>query len=217
MKKRGKSNQLSFFKPGESQFGGALLKGNPKEKRPLSRKKAVHLVLKSKRAFGTQSMLAKDHVKKIDLLVRRQAATFGVRIYHFVNVGNHLHLVVRLHDRRAYMSFIRSISGLIARQVLGAERGPSRKKAYETDRLPAGHARPDPTTETIRFWIARPFTRLVNWGSDYRRLGAYMKKNQSQAEGYPRHIGDRRGVAVFGFDPKADLEVKRSIPLQNSA
>jgi hypothetical protein len=72
-------------------------------------------------------MLHPNHVKKVNACVRKQAKAAGIRLYHFVNVGNHLHLVLRINDRRRFRVFIRAITGLIARQVLGAERGPAKQ------------------------------------------------------------------------------------------
>ena len=113
----------------------------------------------------------------IDAIVRRTAMSKGVRIYHFVNVGNHLHLVIKLNrfttvaGRQAFNSFIRAITWLIARHVLVAERN---------------HAK------GLKFWQARPFTRLVAWGRDYDSVSRYMAKNADQTQG-------RRGLVDWGF------------------
>lgn len=187
-----RKKQLSFFKPSPRQFGGSLLKGNPKEKRPLPVKGTLHLVLKSKRAFGARSMLAKSHVNQIDRIVRKQAKACGVKIYHFVNVGNHLHLVVRIESRVLYRMFIRSISGLIARQVLKKERGPQNllenKNSWAKE------------TQKFAFWVARPFSRLVAWGRDYNNLASYMQKNRNQANSFGTNRSKRPGDSVPGFD-----------------
>ena len=187
--------QFSFIKPVKNQFGGALLKGNPKSKRPLSLKSPLHLVLKSQKAFGPSSMLAKAHVKEIDQLVRRQATACGVKIYHFVNVGNHLHLVIRLQDRRLYRVFIRAVSGLIARQVLGNQRGAKSQNLSKDMGL-----NEEKKSKKIQFWLARPFTRLVTWGPDYKGLSLYMKKNQDQADRSGARFSEKSAPAVVGFD-----------------
>ncbi len=197
--------QLSFsgsgLKPVAKQFGGALLKGNPKEKRPLTLKTPLHLVLKSQKAFGPSSMLAKAHAKKIDQLVRKQASACGVKIYHFVNVGNHLHLVVRLQDRRLYRVFIRAVSGLIARQVLGTERGPQAEAQQPSSDVEViTEENSETKTQKTQFWVARPFTRLVTWGADYKGLTGYMKKNQAQADRSGARLSERSSPAVVGFD-----------------
>ena len=174
-----KPKQLSFFKEGPRQFGGKLLKGNAKIRRPLSSKHAVHLVLKSEFAMGVRSMLRTENVKKVDEIIRTQAADCAVTIYHLVNVGNHLHLVVRIKEVEAYPKFIRAITGLIARHVLGAERGSAKK---------------------LQFWIARPFTRLVSWGRDWTYLNGYMIKNALQSN-------IRRFFASWGFDVMDEVAI----------
>ena len=176
MKQQGKTFDL-FNERIPRQFGGMLLKGNAKIARPLSTKHAIHLVLKSKLATGDRSFLSGKNVDRINAVVRRTAKEKGIKIYHFVNVGNHLHLVLKLDrstalaGRRAFHSFIRSVTGLIARKVLGAERN---------------HAK------GIKFWQARPFTRLVTWGRDYNFVGRYMAKNAEQAKA-------RRAMTDWGF------------------
>ncbi|MBK7961291.1 MAG: transposase [Bdellovibrionales bacterium] len=134
--KKSKEEQLSLFKRKIiRQFGGTLLKGNAKSARPLSTKEAVHLVLKSAQAIGTKSMLHTYNVSKIDEIIRNHARLCRIRIYHLVNVGNHLHLVIKLDDRKEFQKFIRVITGLIARHIeisavlLGVASGRIRKKS----------------------------------------------------------------------------------------
>lgn len=184
------SRQFEFFENKiPRHFGGSLLKGNAKSKRPLSTKHAIHLVMKSRYPAGTKSMLAGEHAGTIDRLLRRQAKACGVRIYHFVNVGNHLHLVVRIQSGKLFSRFLRAGTGLIARQVMKQQRGRGRK-FLDTDPGPrrsgcSGRGSP------AKFWMARPFTRLISWGRDYQRVAAYMEKNRSQA---------RRTFVAWGFD-----------------
>ena len=179
-----RARQTSFFddQPAPRIFGGSLLKGNPKVGRRLSTKEPIHLVLKSARAFGPQSMLRKRNVETIDKLIRTQASLCGLKIYHFVNVGNHLHLVIRLHDVKLFTKFIRAITGLIARHVLGKERGQGLKFVTQTK-----HSE----KRKKKFWVARPFTRLIAWGRDYKNIAKYMEKNRNQAKGY---------FVAWGFD-----------------
>jgi len=170
-------------------FGGTLLKSNPKTARPLSSKESIHLVLKSGRAFGSQSMLQQHNVKKIESLIRHQAAKCEIKIYHLVNVGNHLHLIVKLRDTKLYAQFIRAITGLIARHVLHKERGLAR------DNIPKSNQQ--------RFWIARPFTRLIAWGRDYDRVSHYMEKNKNQSLAVRKVVFKAWGFEIT--DPKMIL------------
>lgn len=198
----GRKQQLSFLKASPKEFGGSLRKGNPKGKRPLPVKGTLHLVLKSKRAFGARSMLAKTHVNQIDRIVHKQAAACGVKIYHFVNVGNHLHLVVKIHSRDLYRVFIRAVSGLIARQVLKRERGPQKFQVSGSSSDDKSSADKSPKNA---FWVARPFTRLVAWGRDYRNISSYMQKNRVQASRFGPRVSETLGNVVPGFDSQNSL------------
>lgn len=143
------------------EFGGALLKGNPKLKRPISIKNASHLVLRSVLAQGPLSFLRKDG--EIQQITKRQAKKFGVKIYRYANGGNHLHMIILPRSRQAFNSFIRSITGLIARLVLGAERG---------------------SAKNLQFWERRPFTRIVEWGRAYKQACDYLLQNTLEALGF---------------------------------
>jgi hypothetical protein len=66
----------------------------------------------------------------------------------------HLHLVIKLDDRKEFSKFVRVITGLIARHVLKAQRGPVAESSVAAK-------------EKTQFWMARPFTRLIAWGRDY--------------------------------------------------
>ena len=184
MSHRARNLELFKSKP-KSMFGGALQRSHPKSKRPLSTKHAVHLVLKSNLARGTKSFLSPRNAGKIESLIRKRAKIAGVRIYHFVNVGNHIHLVIRLHNRAAYANFVRTVTGLIARHVLGAQRNAAKG---------------------LKFWQARPFTRLVSWGRDYNRLrDYYMEKNRIEA------LGGNPRLVAWGFhilDPAKILRLE---------
>src|SRR4051812_13907099 len=113
--------QTSFFKPAPKYFGGTNLKGNPRGKRPISITKPTHLVMRSKHARRDWSFLHKNNRKNVDGIITAQAKKLGIKIYGYSNSGNHLHLNVLFPSLRAYRVFIRAISGLIARAVMGCE------------------------------------------------------------------------------------------------
>jgi REP element-mobilizing transposase RayT len=146
----------------KSRFGGSLLKGNPKVRRPYNSGAALHVVLRSSRAKGPLSLHRR--YKAIRALICKQADTFGVRLYRVANSGNHIHLLLRPSaDRKEFANFMRAISGLIARLILKAERGA--KKG-------------------IKFWDARPFSRVVNWGKAFQICVHYVEKNILEALGF---------------------------------
>lgn len=202
MRENKKLKQLDLFVGSRSKtgkvkrvFGGTLLKGNAKIKRPLSKSEPIHLVLKSEKAIGTFSMLNKHNISQVDRIVRKNARRFDIRIYQFVNVGNHLHLVIRIQDRHCYAKFIRTITGLIARHVTKKERGPENRKYRELvkSRSKGG------------FWVARPFSRLISWGRDFNLIKRYMEANRHQ-RGWKKQCV----YVAFGFDVTDSFEAKLS-------
>lgn len=88
---------------------------------------------------------------------------FGVKVYSIANGGNHLHMVILPRTREAYIFFVRSISGLVARLVLKIKRGSARG---------------------LQFWDKRPYTRLVEWGKDFRGVCNYLMQNTLEALGF---------------------------------
>ena len=152
-----------FEKIGVKKFGGSSLKGNAREPRPISVKRPIHLVMKSSLARDERSFLSKKRARRIEDLVHRQGKLHGVRVYRFANSGNHLHLVIKPASKRAFQSYLRAVSGLIARITLGAEKG----KALG-----------------LKFWDARPFTRIIEWGRDYKNVCDYVLQNTLEATGF---------------------------------
>ena len=189
-----KPRQMELLKQAPKIFGGSRLKSNPKTGRTLSTKQPIHLILKSSFATGTYSFLQKHHQAKIQSLVHTHASKWKIKIFHFVNVGNHLHLVIQLTERKSFAPFIRALSGLIARQVLGAQRGAKKlvRNAKDFDALATQQGLVDFKSLLDRFWDARPFTRIVNWGRDFQNLAGYMNKNINQA-GTRTHSLRQRG------------------------
>src|SRR5205814_2068237 len=103
--------QLSFL-PGlkissELAHGGNVRKGKRKIMRPFDPRRPLHLVLKSSRAKGEWSMLSPKHEGWIEREVERVARRFRVKVYRFVNVGNHLHLLVHVTRKADFKGFLR--------------------------------------------------------------------------------------------------------------
>jgi len=179
--RRAKQDLLpGFGQFGIKKFGGTGLKGNAREQRPISTKRPIHLVMKSTLARGDKSFLSKTRARRIEDLVHRQGRLCGVKVYRFANSGNHLHLVIKPASKRAFQTYIRAISGLIARITLGAEKGKARG---------------------LKFWDARPFTRIIEWGRDYRNVCNYVLQNTLEAIGFIAY--QPRGRKKSGVPKKA--------------
>jgi len=91
-------------------FGGSLLTSNPKVRRPLDSKLPTHVVLRA-----TKSTMRKpQNFLKVNQAINNACRKHGVRLYEYANVGNHLHLLIKLRSRASWAGFIREITGRIA-------------------------------------------------------------------------------------------------------
>lgn len=160
-----RTRQLSLLPPTPLAFGHDLRTGRRKIARPIDPKRPMYVVLRASQARGMWSMLHKRNKSRIFLLIHERAEHFGVRIYRFSNVGNHLHLLVLPESRRGFQNFLRSITGTIALLVTGTRKGKELKR---------------------RFWDLLAFTRVVSWGREFRAASVYFAKNLLEGLGIPR-------------------------------
>ncbi len=148
----------SFEKPKDS-FGGSLLRGNPKGKRPLESKLPISLTL---RAAKSVLRLPKTF-KTVEALIEQTAHKHGVTIYRRANVGNHLHLVIKIASIQRWAAFIRELTGRIAqvvRDMIGL-------------------------VAEAKFWLYRPHTRIVRgWQKPFKTVLQYIELNQLEALGF---------------------------------
>ena len=146
----------SFNKPKDS-FGGSLLKGNPKCKRPLDSKLPIQLTLRA----GKSVLRLPKTLKTVNEIVYSTARKHGVKIYEYANVGNHLHALLKIMSLHTWAAFIRELTGRIA-QIVGG--------------LVAGGG---------SFWLYRPHTRIVRgWRKAFLTARQYIYLNQLEAEGF---------------------------------
>jgi REP element-mobilizing transposase RayT len=139
--------------------GGGLYAGKRKLERPLSKKKWIHLVLKSDKARGPLSFKTPINKIAIQGILKAKARKFGVKIADQANVGNHIHLKVKIHSRELFQKFLISVTGLIARTVTGARKG----KAFG------------------RFWNELAFTRVLQSYTEELWLNGYFIANRLEA------------------------------------
>lgn len=135
-----------------TSYGGELSRGKRKSQRPLCTNSPIHLVLKSNKAFGRRSLLHPKNRRMLLKYTRRFIFRFHVRLYSFANVGNHIHIVIRVPDRQAYISFISALTGTISKMIFKA----------------AG------------MWDLLPFTRVATWGRGFQIVKKYVERNAEQ-------------------------------------
>lgn len=171
-------------------FGGALLNGKRKSLRPLSSKDAIHFVLRSEYAVGSDSFLARRHQPHVTRILNNFAKKFGVRIYQKSINSNHIHLLVRITSRKLYRAFIKAVAGKIASQIMGG-RSFSEYFQEKISTPIADSERGDGSAgagKASGFWQFRPFSRVVNWGNDYKGCLNYLKQNTLEAIGFVKYV-----------------------------
>lgn len=162
-----KGSQLSLIKKEKSDYGGALsnTRAGRSKARPLAVRSTMHLVLRSSKAKGEWSF--KKHAKTIRKIVDKFAGRHHVKIVSYVNVGNHLHLQIKLGHRTSYRPFIRAITAAIKMKVTGVSRWVKNANAQ-------------------KFWDLRPFTRIVTSFTERISLRSYILVNFYESMGYNR-------------------------------
>ena len=134
-------------------FGGSLLKGNPKGRRPLHSKLPIHLTLRARKSV----LRTPKNFGAVEQTIKQVAGKHGVRIYKHANVGNHLHLAIKIPPVRRWAAFIREITGRIALLC----------------RLEGG------------LWMFRPHTRIIRgWRKAFSLIKEYIELNQAEADGH---------------------------------
>jgi REP element-mobilizing transposase RayT len=153
--------QLNLFENSKENkarttHGGMRTKGRRKTKRPLSTKHALHVVLKSKKAIGQRSFF--KHQQRIHRILNQYGKRYGVQIKDSVNMGNHIHLKIKITERKYFQNFLRTVTALIARKVTGASKG----------------------NKFGKFWDGLVFTRVVKTSFEERQLTGYFHANRVQ-------------------------------------
>ena len=148
---------FNFIQDYKKEFGGSLLVGKRKSKRPLSTKHPLHLILKSshKGLFNPKNI-------SLDQLIRSQCKKFGIKLYDLAINWSHIHMLVKIQDREDYIRFIKSLTSLISMKIQKVK--PELKDIF----------------------TLRPFTRIVSWGRDFKRALEYQVLNQLEAFGFIR-------------------------------
>ncbi len=146
----------------EYQYGGDLLKGKRKGRRPFSPKKALHLVFRSDEAKGRWSFLLPSNRKKARVLLDHYINKWQMKLYEVSFNSNHIHLLVKAQDRHGLKRFLRSFPGALAMAVTGAKKG-------------SGLLR--------KFWSNRVYSRIVEWGRAFSIAKQYVIQNTLEAAG----------------------------------
>jgi hypothetical protein len=177
-----KAKQLSFLKTQKTEHGGSL-KHPQKRKRPLSTKLTMHLQLKSTQARGPWSF--RKHKTEIDKILKKFAGRYHVEIISYANVGNHIHLHIRLFRREFYTPFIRAVTAAVMMKVTGFSQW-----------------RPKP--DGFQFWDHRPFSRIIQSYQAFKNMVDYIQINYLEGRKIPRKQAEEivREFSRLKFSPQ---------------
>lgn len=166
IKKYRKGQQTELIPKPELSFGGSLLKNShARMPRPIDSKNFLHIVLKSDAATGDKKFTK----KKVEVLekIHRRSHDYGLKIRKVAVASNHIHILVQLRSRRRFIAWLRGLTGVLARLMLGAEKGKAKLNSKQD-----------------HFWNLRPFTRVVFWGRDCTGVENYIGRNILEAIGF---------------------------------
>ena len=168
--------------------GGELAKGKRKAARPFDPKQSLHVVLRATKAQGELSLLHPKHCNQINALLRKLQKRWGISVYRYANVGNHIHMLLRARSRKDWQGFIRALTGGIAMFVTGAKKGKALHKGK-------------------KFWDHLVFTRIVNFGKDFQNVGRYVLTNLWEGSGVPVRKLLQRGFRVLEINNSGGILV----------
>ena len=162
--------QISSLANGQKAYGGSLLKTRAGRQGPraLSVKHSMHLVLRSTKAKGQWSFRRYENKIRINNLVNKFSVRYGVKVLSAANVGNHIHLHIKLSSRHTYRAFIRGLTSSIAMAITGYSRWNKPPKSWKG------------------FWDYRPFSRIITGFRDFLNIKDYLYINRLEGFGYRR-------------------------------
>ncbi len=92
------------------------------------------------------------HRSSVEAIVNRFSKKFGIKLYQLAVHTDHVHIHVKLSNRILYCRWIRAITSQLACRIKGLK------------------------------WSLCPWTRVVSWGRDFKRLIEYIRFNNVEAE-----------------------------------
>jgi hypothetical protein len=161
--------QTQLLKKHKSDHGGDI-KNPQKRQHPLSTTDSMHIILRSSEARGPRSF--RKYSKDIRRILEKFAAKYHIEIKSYANVGNHLHLYIKLFKRKFYTPFIRADTAAILMKVTGFSKW-----------------RPKPVG--FQFWDYRPFSRVVTSFTAFKNLVDYIQINALEGLGFARQEAQR--------------------------
>ena len=128
-------------------------------------------------------MLRPENCRVIHDFTHALADRWGVRIFRYANVGNHIHLLIKVPSRAVFQRFLRELAGTVSIIVTGAKKGVALSK----------------NDQRRGFWDHLAFTRIVHFGRDFEGVMRYLIKNLFEAAGVPMKALLARGYRIVSI------------------
>lgn len=188
-----KKQQLKLFKDSPMAYGGDLLKTRKGRAsgRPLDTKSSMHLVLRSSLAKGQWSFRYGNNLKIVRTIIEKFAYKYGIKIISLANVGNHIHMQIKLSNRFAYKMFIKAITSAIAMAITGRNRWTKHAGTIGTSNIDQKGSLNEAqisalNKDKLKFWDLRPYTRVIIGWRSLLKLADYIRVNQIEGWGFKR-------------------------------
>lgn len=155
--------------------GGSLRKSSKgRGPRPLSSKDPIHLVFKVNKAAVRGGLRSSRNFNLVNLLLKRYALKFFVKVEQFSIQQDHIHLLIRGGRRSQIQSFLRVLAGQLAQRLTDT--------FFESNEGP-------------KIWKHRPFTRIIKGYKPYLIVQNYIQLNKCEANGRPYSKTRLRGLS----------------------
>jgi len=93
------------------------------------------------------------HREYVNEKISTNARRFGVKLYSRSVQRDHIHLLMKFPCRQSYVFFVRSLASVLARRF------------------------------SKGMWKCLPFSRVVQWGKDFRGVLSYLRQNDLEVRG----------------------------------
>ncbi len=171
------AKQLKLFRQPKvrKEHGGSLADKKRRARRPLNMKQSHHITMKSRHALGARSLF--KHKRMILSLIKKNAVKFHVKVYEYAIQGNHIHLLVKAHNREGLQNFFRVIAGHIAQRIL-KECPLKQAPGGASSKLGGAPQKPKGCLKNQRkFWSYLLYSRIVSWGREFKLVAQYIQRN----------------------------------------
>ncbi len=174
------------------KHGGDLRKKRSgRFKRPLSCKDPHHIVFKvNKIALRHQSLRSIQGYSLIQLIIKKYAKRFCVKIEQISVQNDHIHMMIRTSHRSLFHNFFRVVAGQIAQQF---EKDGLLRTGEGTGHIVKRNGKvvlsiPEKVTDTpkhqaVPLWKHRPFSHLVKGYKAYKTVRDYIQLNEKEVTG----------------------------------